>query len=250
MCAEYTPGQVRETEKVLEAAFALKLLLNEDWDGLKRIFPRDQAPIIRKDENGEYEMVSAEFSLIPKWWNPEKTDKKTKTGRPTFATHNARLESIGEKPTFRDSFQNKHCLVPIQNFFESSVFGSKFPGNRLKMTTGNILFAAGCYSDWINQLTGEIILSFTIITYLPSQQIFEAGHDRMPVFLDLKSATKWLNNEGDSREELSKFLQMHMINNEITLDISVDRILKEGWKKNAPDKEEVEELRSLIKKKA
>lgn len=238
-----------EVEKLLIAIENFKNILRENYEDL-RIFPRGQAPIIRKTEDGTIEMIDAEFSLIPKWWNPEKADKKTKNGRPIFATHNARLESINEKPTFKDSFQHNHCLIPIQSFFESSLFGDKFPGNRLKMTTGNILFAAGCYSEWLNKSTGELVLSFTIVTYRPSLQVLEAGHDRMPVFLDLKSAMQWLNNEGETHDNLTNFLLKHLINNDLNLEISVDRQLKDGWQKNAPEEDEINKLKYLVKKKA
>jgi putative SOS response-associated peptidase YedK len=247
MCAEYTPGQPMETEKLLEAAELLKKILDDDWEGL-RVFPRNQAPIIRKNEEGELEMVAAEFSLIPSWWNPEKADKKTKNDRPVFATHNARIETIDEKPTFKDPFKNKHCLVPIKDFFESSVFGEKFPGNRVRISTGGVLLAAGCYTEWIDKRTGEVILSFTIITHIPNTQIFEAGHDRMPVFLGRKAAMQWLENEKEKPAELKEFLLKHNANNLLKFDISVDRALKDGWKKNAPDEKDLEELKKLVKK--
>ncbi len=247
MCAEYTPGQPLEVEKLMIAIENFKNILRGNYQDI-RIFPRDQAPIIRKSADDRIEMIDAEFSLIPKWWNPEKAEKKTKSGRPVFATHNARLESIHEKPTFKDSFQNFHCLVPIKSFFESSLFGNLYPGNRLKLTTGNILFAAGCYSEWINKTTGEVILSFTIVTRHPSLQIFEAGHDRMPVFLDLKAGLQWLQNEGSSHKDLKDFLLEKMLNGSLQFDITIDRPLKDSWTKNSPEASEIEELRKLLKK--
>lgn len=245
MCAEYTPGQPVEIEKLLEAAENIRNIIRNDYDNV-RIFPRGEAPIIRRDEDGKLELMDAEFSLIPVWWNPEKADKKTKNGRPVFATHNARLDSIDEKPTFKDSFKKRHCLVPIRSFFESSVFGDKFAGNRVKITASEILLAAGCYSEWTNKSTGEVVVSFTIITHHPSQSIFEAGHDRMPVFLNKKHALEWLENEDESPADLKKFLTKNMINSKLKIEITIDRALKSGWEKNAPDDDHLKELKKLI----
>jgi hypothetical protein len=47
MCAEYTPGQPMEVEKLMVAIENFKNILRGNYQDL-RIFPRDQAPIIRK----------------------------------------------------------------------------------------------------------------------------------------------------------------------------------------------------------
>ncbi|MGZ5278654.1 MAG: SOS response-associated peptidase [Pseudobdellovibrionaceae bacterium] len=248
MCAEYTPGQTMEVEKLLIAIETFKNILRENYEDL-RIFPRSQAPIIRKHPNGTVEMLDAEFSLIPSWWNPEKAEKKTKTGRPVFATHNARLESIDEKPTFKDAFKNRHCLVPISSFFESSLFGNKFAGNRLRINSDGLMLAAGCYTEWVDKSTGQVVTSFTIITHIPNEEIFDAGHDRMPVFLDRKQAFEWLHSEGKNLAELKEFLLTHSVNHDLKLNIEIDRALKPGWEKNAPENEDLIETEKLVRKK-
>lgn len=195
-------------------------------------------------------MNSAEFSLIPEWWDPSKSDKKKKNGRPVFATHNARIETIDEKPAFRKSFMQRPCIVPIKSFFESSLFGHKFSGNRIRITphlkdqVGVHAWAAGCYNEWLNQQTGELVPSFTIVTCDPSREIFEAGHDRMPIFLSAENAIKWLNK--DYSQKSKQFLLEERIRNPEIL-IEVDRALKEGWQKNAPDESEIQELSQRIR---
>ncbi len=247
MCAEFTPGQPMEIEKLLEAAIVIrKIIQDEFWD--LRIFPRGQAPILIRDDKGELDLVMAEFSLIPAWWNPAKPGvKATKTGRPAFATHNARLESISEKPTFRESFQNRHCLVPIRDFFESSLFGNRFPGHRIKISGGSLLLAAGCYSEWLDKSTGEIVTSFTIITHLPNKDIFEAGHDRMPVFLDREAGLEWLGNEKAPLPKLTDFLLKKSLSKKTKFSIEIDRVLKDGWQKNAPSEEELQSLSEALR---
>jgi putative SOS response-associated peptidase YedK len=47
--------------------------------------------------------------LIPYW------AKDIKIG---FSTINARAEEVETKPAFREAFQRRRCLVPVDNFFE------------------------------------------------------------------------------------------------------------------------------------
>lgn len=49
------------------------------------------------------------YSLVPNW---------SKEAKVKFATHNARLESIDEKPTWKTVFSEQHCLVPLTDFIE------------------------------------------------------------------------------------------------------------------------------------
>lgn len=211
-----------------------------------RIFPRTLAPIVIASSDGRsLELLESEFSLIPSWWNPEKAKAKTKNNRPVFATHNARIESIIEKPAFRDSFKKYHCLVPIQKFFESSVFGDTFAGHRISIQSQQVLLAAGCYSEWLNKTTGEIINSFTIITSNPNKQILSAGHDRMPIFLDVNSAGDWLYNLKKTPLQMKESLLESNFNKKLRFEIAIDRLLKAGWEKNAPLDKDIEELQRL-----
>lgn len=244
MCAEFTVGHPLELQELLTVMHIIKNIMQEQEYG--RVYPRGQAPIIALNEQRQLHMIDAEFSLIPSWWDPDKAPKKSKSRRPPFATHNARLETIAEKPAFKNSFVQNHCLVPIKSFFESSLFGSQFAGNRIELKSNSYLLAAGCYAHWTDKQTGEVVTSFTIITHTPSRQILEAGHDRMPVFLDRHEAVRWLQLEKSKATQLVEFLHQHNIRKQLHLQIEVDRVLKEGWKKNAPSEVEIAELYKVV----
>lgn len=247
MCAEFTYGPPVDLEALLRALQVFNDI--QDWlieASSNRIFPRNTAPIIILDGRKQPQLVKSEFSLVPEWWDPLKAAKKTKSNRPPFATHNARLETVAEKPAFRNSFKKFHCLVPIDSFFESSVFGNKFPGHRIRVKAKEILFAAGCYSEWIDKSSGEILHSFTIITHTPTEQIFKAGHDRTPVFLNIQDGMIWLQKFSDSQKS-REFLLKNNQGSKIDFEISIDRPLKDGWQKNSPSPEEILELQKAIK---
>ena len=91
------------------------------------------------------------WGLIPSWSKDEDIKKRTL---------NARIETIEEKPSFKNSI-NKRCLVIANGFYEWQWQDSKGK-NKIKYEIGignEDLFAfAGIYSQWINQSTGDVRL--------------------------------------------------------------------------------------------
>ena len=149
-----------------------------------------------------------------------------------FATHNARLETIEEKPTFKDAFRKRHCVVPMSGFSEP-IYTGNLAGNMVAFEpTQEALFAAGIWEEWVNKGTGEIIQSFSVITSEPLKFVSQTGHDRSPLFLTESDGVEWLRNEQASDEQLKLFLTEHRHSPELTA--SVHRPLKDGWQKRAP----------------
>ncbi|WP_083773526.1 SOS response-associated peptidase family protein [Desulfofarcimen acetoxidans] len=52
------------------------------------------------------------WGLIPRW------AKEQSIG---YKLINARSETVEQKPAFRDSFHQRHCLIPTDGFFEWNV---------------------------------------------------------------------------------------------------------------------------------
>jgi putative SOS response-associated peptidase YedK len=72
--------------------------------------PTDQLPIVRFDRRaGERSLDLARWGLVPFW---------AKDIRVGFANINAKAEEIENRPAFRDAFQRRRCLVPVDNFYE------------------------------------------------------------------------------------------------------------------------------------
>ncbi|MDC0158107.1 SOS response-associated peptidase, partial [Verrucomicrobia bacterium] len=61
----------------------------------------------------------------PMWWGRPPGGK---TGGRFPQPINARAETVGQKPVFRESFESKRCLVPADGFYEWQVTdGEKYP---------------------------------------------------------------------------------------------------------------------------
>jgi len=192
--------------------------LEEYYDIL--IVPQRMAPAI-KLESGAPILGAMRFALLPSW---------SKEPKVKFATHNARLETIDEKPTWRTVFVKRHCLIPLTDFIEP-IYEGDYAGHMVAFAekNGSISFAAGVWDEWVNKSTGEVIQSFSIITHEPPPFIADVGHDRCPVFLDEKSGLEWLNNEGHDSKQLKNFLLLKKQTPEFS--VRKHRAMRPGWEK-------------------
>lgn len=183
------------------------------------IVPHTMAPVMLL-ENGDILMQPMNFSLIPRW---------SKERKPKFATHNARLETIAEKPAWKESFQKRHCLVPMTDFIEP-IYEGEHAGHMVgfRQRPDEFLCAAGIWEEWTNRDTGEIIESFSIITADPPPFIAEIGHDRCPVFLNLDSGKEWLKLSAAPAEMIG-FLNDNRMETEFTVERV--RAMRPGWEK-------------------
>lgn len=111
------------------------------------------------------------WGLIPFW------AKDLKAGNSLI---NAKAETILEKPSFRQSFQKRRCLIPADGFFEWKKGKEKVP-YRITLASGLPFAMAGIWDVWKNP-EGVNIHSFSIITTTPNE-LMEPIHDRMPVII-------------------------------------------------------------------
>jgi putative SOS response-associated peptidase YedK len=130
---------------------------------------------------------------------------------------NARAEGILEKPSFRNPFRQRRCLVLSDGFFEwkrlavssqrSAVSGQRSKGGRepfrIVMKNGDLFAMAGIWDVWKDP-EGNIIRSFAIITTTPNDLMLPI-HDRMPVILPRRFEKEWLTS--DHTGDLEKLLQ-------------------------------------------
>jgi putative SOS response-associated peptidase YedK len=130
------------------------------------------------------------WGLIPAWAKDEEIQKYTL---------NAKIETITEKPSFKNSV-NKRCLVIADGYFEWQWLDPKGK-NKQKYEIGlphHELFAfAGLYSQWKDKTTGEIKNTYTILTTEANPLMAEIHNTkkRMPIVLKREDESKWLQHE-------------------------------------------------------
>jgi len=133
------------------------------------------------------------WGLIPFWAKDQKIGYKL---------INARSESVLEKPSFKNPFRNRRCLVLSDGFYEWKKDPVKTPF-RIMRKDGSAFAMAGIWDKWTNP-EGEEIRSFSILTTTPNSLMAKI-HDRMPVILDRETEKQWIK---DARTEtLMEFLK-------------------------------------------
>ena len=141
-------------------------------------FPAAITPIIIL-ENGARQVVPSSFGMTPAW-------AKNPSYGPKYA-YNSRMETIDEKPTFRDAFRFRRCLVRVVAFNEN------LGRNRwLKVTAAepnDRLVIAGLY-----ELPNKHVKtrSHCLVTS-PTNGLIEPFNDRMPVLLSVEGQRVWLD---------------------------------------------------------
>lgn len=124
------------------------------------------------------------WGLIPFWAKDKKIGYK-------FI--NAKSETITEKPSFKNSFKRKRCLVLSNGFYEWKKEANKQKSPYRIYTKNNELFSmAGIWDTWKDE-QGNLTNSFSIITCAPNE-LMKNIHERMPVILKREDEEKWLKN--------------------------------------------------------
>lgn len=105
---------------------------------------------------------------------------------------NAMSETVNTKPSFREAFRQRRCLVPADGFYEW-VGGkqARIPMWLYPRDEG-LLFFAGLFEEW-QPPEGPSQTTFTILTCEPNATA-RSIHNRMPVILpDARSQEDWIN---------------------------------------------------------
>lgn len=131
------------------------------------------------------------WGLVPDW-----AQDPTKAAQLRSVTLNARLETLAEKPSFRGAFKaSQRCIIPSTGFFEWQKVGKKKIPYFIRMKNKKVFSMAGIWDTWLDQSTGEQLLTYTIIT-VPANPLMAKIHNqkqRMPAILDPNVEIMWLN---------------------------------------------------------
>ena len=177
MCGRYlltAPGEV------LAELFELdeKPPLKPRWN----VAPGSEVAVVRPRAEGGRELAAMRWGLVPAW------AKERAIGNRLI---NARAESVAEKPSFRDAFKKRRCLIPADGFYEwQQTEGRKQPW-LLRLRGGGPFAFAGLWSHWRDPESGEPLETCAILTTTPNE-LASAIHDRMPVILPRERHAQWM----------------------------------------------------------
>jgi putative SOS response-associated peptidase YedK len=160
------------------------------------VAPTDPLPVVRYDAKaGERSLDMLRWGLEPCW------AKDLKVG---FANINAKAEGIETRPAFREAFQRRRCLVPVDNFYELAKTGTGKQPYAIALADRSLMALAGLWQNWKSP-AGEWMRSFAIITTTPNE-VCAQPHNRMPVVLKAKAWPVWLREEQADASDLKALL--------------------------------------------
>ncbi len=134
------------------------------------------------------------WGLIPSW------ARDVTIGNRMF---NARAETVAEKPSFRNAYRRRRCLVPASGFYEWRLEnGRKQP---YCCHIDHQLFSmAGIWEHW-QDAEGNEIQSCAVITTEARGAMAEL-HQRMPVYIAPRDYADWLDCSSDKTGAADRLL--------------------------------------------
>ena len=192
MCGRFV--QAIEPE-VYADVFRVARIVSDRLPASYNVAPTDPVYAVAQHDD-ERLLGSFRWGLIPFW---------AKDRRIAARNINARVETVAEKPAFRDSFKSRRCIIPADGFYEWQVKPKGKLPHYIYETDGGPLGFAGLWASWRDRESEERLRTCTILTGRPTAAIEEL-HDRMPVILGADLWDRWLDPDVTEPDELTALL--------------------------------------------
>ena len=203
MCTRYAlEKDLPEMKEIIDAVFR-SLLAQRFIDTHARpiitdgeVRPTDIVPVIAPNSKGAK-------TVFPMQWGFLSKDNK----RTLF---NARVETAGEKPTFKEAWQSHRCIIPASYYFEWQHF--KAPDGKEKTGDKFAIQPAGYTITWLCGLyrIEDGYPVFVVLTREPTPELSRI-HDRMPLMLPEEKIEDWINPSSDPKEIIPYALENMVI---------------------------------------
>jgi putative SOS response-associated peptidase YedK len=157
---------------------------------------------------GNREIVSLYWGLIPHW------SKEPKTG---YSSINARAETVAEKPTFRDAFRRRRCLIAADGYYEWHKRERTKQPYFIALKGREPFAFAGIWEHWAQ---GDQSIDSCAILVTEANELTKAIHDRMPVILAPEAYGPWMDPDLTDPERLKDFLKPYPSERMATYQVS------------------------------
>ncbi|MDS0475387.1 SOS response-associated peptidase [Natrinema sp. 1APR25-10V2] len=156
--------------------------------------PGQELPVITDADPETIQRL--EWGLVPSWADDD-----------TGGLINARAESVADKPSFREAYERRRCLVPADGFYEWVETEDGKQPYRVAFEDERAFALAGLWERWEPETTqtgldafgGGVedetesgpLETFTIVTTEPNDLVADLHH-RMAVILEPANEQQWL----------------------------------------------------------
>jgi putative SOS response-associated peptidase YedK len=150
-----------------------------------------------REAGGPREVAMLYWGLVPSW------AKEKSIGARMI---NARSETLGEKPSFRNAFRRRRCLILADGYYEWQRSGAVKQPYFISFGDGQPFGMAGLWERWRDPASGEPLESCCIVTTSPAATVAHV-HDRMPVIVPPEAHAEWLDPKNDATDRLARLFE-------------------------------------------
>jgi putative SOS response-associated peptidase YedK len=141
-------------------------------------------------------LVDFRWGLIPSW------AKDPSIGKRMF---NARAETVAVKPSFREAFKKRRCLIVADGFYEWQKMETGKKPFHFSLRSAEPFGFAGLYETWMSP-ENKSVKTCTIIT-TDANDMLKPIHDRMPVIVPKDKEALWIDPGVPDPRELAAILK-------------------------------------------
>ena len=164
-----------------------------------------QDALVAVQASGDVRLEAMRWGMIPPWARDKSIGAKLA---------NARAETIDEKPSFRQPFRRRRCLLPVDGYYEWESRPSGKQPVYYSMRDGDLFCLAGLWETWtppeqtdkpelpglgLDQAEAGTLYTFTVVTTTPNR-LAKRVHDRMPVIVHPADYGNWLSPESKAAD--------------------------------------------------
>ena len=159
-------------------------------------------------EPAERQLRTVKWGLVPFWAKDPAIGNKM---------INARMETVAEKPAFKQPFAKRRCLLPADGYFEWYATEQKTKaGKPLKQPffihpkDGSAMAMAGLYEIWRDPTRDDddpqrFLWTATVLTTTAEDAVGHI-HDRMPLLVEPQRWKEWLDPTAKDKDTLLSLL--------------------------------------------
>jgi len=147
------------------------------------IAPTMKTPVVRHDRDGQRRVHNLAWGLIPSWSEDAKGASRL---------INARAQSAHIKPSFRQAFGRRRCLVLADGIYEWKRIDGGKQAHHIGLNDDTMFAMAGLWERWRPSDSEPSVDTFTIVTTTANAALADLHH-RMPVIISPQEYDIWLD---------------------------------------------------------